>query len=194
MNLQHLPNDLHNGRYTTIEDIPCVIDKKLYNIFFEFSNYAPHRYRTTNKRTGAPLKKPVYECIKASALAIDTSCDTTEYMCDGTPYRSCYRVSRIEKPVYEEMPDFSRRSILHVVNQYATAFYKAVVIIEEAAAEIIRKNGGARELEILHTDSVCKVDRETWNDEHKVVYVYARRENKLAERCEVDLVTGLICG
>ena len=188
------PYDLNNHRYTTVERVPVVMDRQLRQMYFEFSQYEAHRTRTENKRTGQPLKHPVRELVNPFALAVHTEYEITEYMYDGTPYTACYGCHKIERKSFEEAADFCKKNILHVVNEYAIDFYSKIVIIEQEAKRIIIDKGGNRELEILAADPVCKADLETWHDEHKVVYVYARRHHKLAERCEVDLVTGLIVG
>ena len=65
---------------------------------------------------------------------------------------------------------------------------------ESKISGILAKHGGYREREIW--DDPVVVRAETWNDEHKVVDVYAARldEDGHRDRFSVDLVTGTICG
>lgn len=188
------PYDLYNHRYAVVERVPVVMNRQLHNMFFEFTQYEAYKTRTENKRTGQPLKHPVRELVNPFALAVHCEYEITEYMYDGTPYTACYGCHEIERKAFDAAADFCKKSILNAVNVYSIYFYSKVVIIEQEAKRIIIDKGGNRELDILAADPICKADPDEWNDEHKIVYVYARRNHKLAERCELDLVTGLIVG
>lgn len=52
-----IKTDVKNHRVRVIENIDIIYKGEKYNMFFEFTHGAHIRYRTANKRTGAPLKK-----------------------------------------------------------------------------------------------------------------------------------------
>lgn len=90
--------------------------------------------------------------------------------------------------------DYTKDSILKIVNLYSPVKYNKVVVVEEAARDIINKLGGYREKNILATDPVFSIKDTTWTDDHKVVRVYSRVKNQLDDFCEVDILTNTITG
>lgn len=174
--------DLNNHRYTTIENIDLVFGGKAYNVFFEFSHWTRYFYRTTNKRTGKPLKKAIKELVNNNALHIDT-----EYSIE----KNSFRLAELEKAeIYDKNRNYNRGEILDLINKYSVVKYDKVVIIEEKAAEIARKKGGFREKDILSRDPYFKP--KMWTSEHKVVEIRARQGEK--NGCYIDLVTEKITG
>lgn len=70
-----------------------------------------------------------------------------------------------------------------------------VTVYASKIREIVRKCGGYREKEIMANSH--EITRgETWNNEHKVIYVTEKavQEDGYSNGFAVDLVTGSICG
>ena len=63
-------SDVGNYRVTTHSEEVTGKDGNTY--FLEFSHWNRWTYRTTNKRTGKPLKKAVRELVNENALHVDT--------------------------------------------------------------------------------------------------------------------------
>lgn len=189
---QSINTDIKRHRLCTINNIDCVVNDQVLNVSFSFGHWSRYTYRTTNKRTGAPLKHPVKELVNPDGLSIDTQYDISKTDSRGYIWNMSYRCSAIEKPIHAANYSYTRRDILKVVNKYAVNKFDKLVIIEEAAAGIINKLGGYREKNILNTDSVFIIGQ--WDDNHKIVKVQSRVNNKLSDFCEVDLVSGRITG
>lgn len=199
--------DVKNHRVRVLENIDIMYDGKTYNMFFEFLQGKHWHYRTENKRTGAPLKKPVYTIDLDDGMYLDTQYDIiSSYFNDGTPITSSYRNSTFEREFYNMHLEYTRENILKVVNRYKIgAKYTGVVLVKEAALNIILKEGGYRELDIVgkviasnYGDCFYEIG-DTWNEDHKIVRVtkYARDNNgnfATGNSCEVDIVTGKITG
>lgn len=214
MHDEKIATDVKNHRVRVINNIDIVYNGEKYNLFFEFTQGAHWYYRTTNKRNGEPLKRPVTEIILKDGIFIDTQYEK-EQITKGTGYKymASYRLSSLEKEFYNEHLDYSRKSILKIVNRYKVGEkFTDVCLIEETAKNIILKNGGFREKEILglgkdfntQGDSFFEIG-ETWTDKHKIVRCNERewkpviyeyrpdgRELVITDFCEVDLVTGKI--
>lgn len=117
------PDGIGNYRVCTVgECIPvkdCVSKwgegTQLY--FFEFSKADKWTMRTTNKRTGAKLKKPVRELVKADALHVSTQ---------FTPTHLSYRDGQMEKVEWADPQDYTERSILDFVNRVSTKHYSRI--------------------------------------------------------------------
>lgn len=117
------PDGIGNYRVCTVgECIPvkdCVSNwgegTQLY--FFEFSKADKWTMRTTNKRTGAKLKKPVRELVKADALHVSTQ---------FTPTHISYRDSVMEMGQWADPEDYTERSILDFVNRVSTKHYSRI--------------------------------------------------------------------
>ena len=190
-----IPYDIKNHRIDTIENIDIVYNGKKYNMFFEFTTNDHWRMRYTNKRTGEPLKKPVTETILKNGIFVGTQFERQEgFWQDGkTPFFASYRNSKLEREIWEKHYNYSRKSILEIINAYSIKKYAKVVLIEEEATKIIKGIGGWRERNILENDCVFRIG-ETWNDDHKIVKACKRENNKIIETCEVDLITRKITG
>lgn len=180
-------SDIKNYRVSVLEDINTNIHGSMY---FEFGRCDRWTIRTTNKRTGAPLKKSVKELVKADVMHIDTSFYKPE---NGGKWFSCWRDCDMEQAVFDELLDYNRKSILYIVNKYAVNHFDKVAFIDEEAQKIINTCGGYREKSILDNDPVF-TKSDTWNENHKIIKVYSRVNHQLNNSCEVDLITRKITG
>ncbi len=203
----NINTDVKNHRVRVLENIDIMYAGKTYNMFFEFLQGKHWHYRTENKRTGAPLKKPVYTVDLEDGMYLDTQYDVIHsYFKDGTPITLSYRHSTFEREFYDMHLEYTRENILKVVNRYKIgAKYTGVVLVKEAALNIILKEGGYCERDIIgnvtpfnYGDCYYEIG-DTWNEYHKVVRVtkYARDNNGhfiTGNSCEVDLITGKITG
>ena len=95
--------------------------------FFEFSKAEKWTTRTCNKRTGAKLKKPVRELVKADALHV-----STQY----TPNRLSYRDSVMEMGQWVDPEDYTERSILDFVNRVSTKHYSRIEYVYTFDVEV----------------------------------------------------------
>lgn len=117
------PDGIGNFRVCTVgESIPVKDSvsswgegEQLY--FFEFSRADKWTIRTENKRTGAKLKKPVRELVKADALHVSTQ---------FTPSHLSYRDSNMECSQWKEPADYTERAILDFVNSVSTKHYSRI--------------------------------------------------------------------
>lgn len=115
----NITTDIKNHRVRVLENIDICYEGKTYNMFFEFCQGAHRHYRTTNKRTGKPLKREVEEIIVKDGLYINTCFDKLERVAeDGTPLYTSWRLGDLEKEFYEEHHAYTREDILEVVNRY----------------------------------------------------------------------------
>lgn len=115
----NISTDIKNHRVRVVENIDIRYKGEIYNMFFEFCQGAHRRYRKTNKRTGAPLKREVEEIIVKDGLYINTCFDKLERVAeDGTPLYTSWRCSALEQEFYEEHHGYTREDILKVVNRY----------------------------------------------------------------------------
>lgn len=210
MNDNNISTDVKNHRVRTLENIDIIYNGVPYNMFFEFTQCTHWHYRRENKRTGAPLKHPVYTVDVKDGLGIDSQYEKV----NENGFEMSYRCRALEAEFWAEHREYTRRNILEVVNRYKVgAPFTDVKLVDETAAALIRKIGGWRELDILNAnDSYFEVVRENWDDEHKIVrchkryweyvddgktYYYGSRPRKwitTGETCDVDLVTGHITG
>lgn len=205
MNDNTITGDIKNHRVRVIENIDILYKGTAYNMFFEFTTGKHHRTRTTNKRTGEPLKKPVTEIITENGLFIDTEYEKTE---PGRDWKSSWRNSEFEREFYNEHREYTKKNILEVVNRYKVGEpFTDICLIETTAREIIRKNGGWREKDILGEGKNFQTEGssyfeigETWTADHKTVRCSKQeweqttngRKLVVTDFCEVDLVTGKI--
>ena len=190
-------NDIKNHRVRVVENIDIERNGKKYNMFFEFTQWEAWRMRYTNKRTGAPLKKPVTEIINPKGLYIDTEYETLEksyYYDNGQrkeyTYNSSWRCLDLEQEFCNDNLTFCKADILKAVNRYAIKKFTQVCIIEQEIPRIVEKIGGFREKNILSGDWVAYTEK-TWNDDHKIIEVYDRTTKT---SFDLDLVTNTITG
>lgn len=115
---EYFPNETHdtinNYRVCTAERVPGN-DGEEY--FIEFTKWDKWHYRTTNKRTGAPLKKGVTEIVQRHALHIDT-----EYENENGSWRN----SRLEQALNNRGYDYSENDILAAVNSISAVKYDGI--------------------------------------------------------------------
>ena len=117
------PDGIGNFRVCTVGE--CIPVKECasswgegaQNYFFEFSKADKWTMRTTNKRTGAKLKKPVRELVKAGALHVSTQ---------FTPTDLSYRDGQMEMVEWADPRDYTERSILDFVNRVSTKHYSRI--------------------------------------------------------------------
>ena len=205
-----IKTDIKNPRVRVIENIDITYKGERYKMLFEFTNGEHFYIRRTNKRTGAPLKKPVKEIILKDGLFIDTEYRRYNKRSDGYFDPCCYRQGELEKEFYLEHFDYSKESVLEVVNRYKIGEpFTDVCLIETTAREIIKTKGGYREKDILgegkdfntEGDSYFMIGT-TWNDEHKIIRCNKRiweptgngRQLTVVDHCDIDLITGQITG
>lgn len=136
MDDSRLSHDIKNHRVRTIKNIDIIFNGEKYNMFFEFSEWASWRMRYTNKRTGAPLKKPITEIVNPCGLYIDTQFERQN---PGEWWTSSYRLLSLEKEVYADFLDYSKAAILEVINRYSVEKYNRVEIIDHEEAERITR-------------------------------------------------------
>lgn len=208
MHDDNISTDVKNHRVRVIENIDIVYKGKKYNMFFEFTQGEHCNYRTTNKRTGAQLKKAVKETILKDGIYIDTQFEKLETDSTGRTWFSSWRKSDLEEEFYKEHLAYTKESILKIVNRYKIgAPFTDVCLIETTAADIIRKKGGYREKEILGENKNFQTEGghyftigKTWTEEHKTVRCNKQewkpcengRRLETTDFCEVDLITGKI--
>lgn len=209
MNDPQITTDIKNHRVRVVENIDINYKGRYYNMFFEFMQCTRYKYRTENKRTGAPLKKAIQELVHRDGLAIDTEYEVPQQTSDGYTFNASYRSSDLEREFWNEYHAFTKKDILEVVNRYSLKKYNKVVLIEEEATKIINAVGGFREKDIIKKrdfqtdgDFYYTLENMTWNKEHKVVKACRRvwepthngRKLVITDTCEVDLITGKITG
>ena len=113
-----------------------------------------------------------------------------------------------EKEFYKEHLEYTKESILKIVNRYKVGEpFTDVCLIETTAAGIIRNKGGYREKEIFGENKDFQTEGssyfsigETWTEEHKTVRCNKQewkptkngRHLEVTDFCEVDLITGKI--
>lgn len=208
MHDNNISTDIKNHRVRVIENIDIVYKGEKYNMFFEFTQGKHWNYRTTNKRTGTPLKKAVKEIILKDGIFIDTQFEKPETDSTGRTWFSSWRKCDLEEEFYKEHLEYTKESILKIVNRYKVgAPFTDVCLIETAAADIIRNKGGYREKEILGENKDFQTEGgsyftigETWTEEHKTVRCNKEewkpcengRHLETTDFCEVDLITGEI--
>lgn len=195
--------DVNNHRVRVIENIDIIYKGQPFNMFFEFLSWERYTYRTTNKRTGEPLKKAVKELVNINGIAVDTQFERDEVdERTGRTWQSSWRACDLEKEISAKNYSFTRKDILSIINTYSVEKFDKVALVEEEARKITEKVGGYREKEILSNDSYMEIGH-TWNDQHKVVKVTERIKKETAPHCyqyttgdsfDVDLITGRICG
>ena len=197
----NIPTDIKNHRIRTIENVDIMYKKESYNMFFEFTFWERHAYRTVNKRTGKQLKNAVNELVNPMGIGIDTEYEKDEYDdIKGYKWRSSWRLSALEKEAYDMNLSYTKAGILRIINRYAIEPFGRVVLIEEESRKITEKIGGYREKSIINNDPVFEIT-ETWNDDHKIVRVTERIKTDIGNNCyrhemgnsfELDLITGKI--
>lgn len=209
MNDNSITTDIKNHRVRVVENIDIVYNGEKYNMFFEFTQCTHYNYRTTNKRTGAPLKKPIQELIIKDGLHIDTQYERTETSATGNTFEMSYRNSKLENEIWQEHHAYTKKDILEIVNRYKVGEkFTDVCLIETTATEIIKNAGGYREKDILNENNDFQTCGDSyfsilqWDDMRKVVRCNKRewqptKDGKklvITATCDIDLVAGTIVG
>lgn len=132
MDDNNITTDVKNHRVRVIENIDIIYKGKKYNMFFEFTQCTHYNYRTTNKRTGAPLKKTIQELITKDGLGLDTQFERLEGTWpDGkTPFYASYRKVDLEREVWNEHHEYTQKDILEIINRYAIEKYDCIEFID----------------------------------------------------------------
>ena len=126
-----ITTDVKNHRVRVIENIDIIYKGKKYNMFFEFCQCTHWNYRTTNKRTGAPLKKAIKETLVVDGLRLDTQFEEIGGTWDdGTPYYNSYGKSDLEKEIWEKHYKYTQKNILEIVNRYALEKYDCIEFVD----------------------------------------------------------------
>ena len=86
----------------------------------EFGGYDKRNYRTTNKRTGAKLKKPVMEIIQKNALYVRT------YYDEGF---MCYGNVKLEGELSKKNYSYTMDGILQAVNDISADTYTSIEFV-----------------------------------------------------------------
>lgn len=100
----------------------CINGKDGRKYFLEFTVCNHSHYRKTNKRTGKPLKKWIWEVIKPHAIHLDTEYTTEENM--------SYRNAKLEEEVYNKHLDYNIANILDIVNEISKDKYTDIVFVD----------------------------------------------------------------
>ena len=94
------------------------------NYILEFSHGTRYRYRTTNKRTGKPLKHPIREIVNLNSLHLDTEFERLE----PNGFKSSWRDSHLEEVIYNMNLSYTKSDILRVINMISETKFDAIVI------------------------------------------------------------------
>lgn len=139
--------DFYRDEYKNYSDIGnhrvgvydyTVAGKDGRNYIVEFTMNDHRVYRTTNKRTGAPLKHGKVDIVKRNALYLDTQYEEIK---PGEKWAGCYRNLEIEKNIYNMHLDFTKAGILEAVNTISKDKYKDIKICTVLKIELpIDKN------------------------------------------------------
>lgn len=117
MDDEDLKGDIKNHRVRVVKNIDILYNGKKYNMFFEFMQGIRYNYRTKNKRTGKPLKKPVREVINSNGVFIDTQFTKKEKFGDRE-YNASYSLLPLEKEFVKDNYSFTKKDVLNIVNRY----------------------------------------------------------------------------
>ena len=112
-------SDCENYRIETRKELVKGKDGNEY--FLSFGGYDKRRTRYTNKRTGAPLKHPVYEVVLENALHIDTEFDN-----ENGSWRNC----KLEEDLHNMNLTYTKSDILKAVNYISADNYTEIEIVD----------------------------------------------------------------
>lgn len=114
---EHQGSDIGNYCICTTDYIACADGRRM---FFEFTRTDRHQFRNTNKRTGAPLKKPVYELVARDIAGINTC-----YERDNLFFRDL----EIERRFFNALVPYTKTAILNFINTVAAQKYTAIEFV-----------------------------------------------------------------
>lgn len=153
------------------------------NYILEFGYYDRHESRTTNKRTGKPLKKPLYELVLPGALHINTQHENE---------KGCWRNCALEKQIHDKKLTYTKANILKVVNEISTKQFDHIILV--SAEEIVPKLnhiyniGGYRERAIL--DDLTEIKTKEYNKNYWVFTFYDSNGNTFDYELNSNRITG----
>lgn len=141
------------------------------NYILEFTSCDRWNYRTTDKRNGRQLKKPVRELIKEEALHLDSQYD--EKTEGGVlSFGDC----ALERDIFNRNLDYTLENILQVVNEISIKQYNNIVTLCDEKIKYllddIYKIGGFRERNIL--ENLATVKRKQYDKNYYVVSFTAK--------------------
>ena len=124
-----------------------VISKNGQRVLLHFYSWSRTYYRTTNKRTGVPLKKAVVDHITENALILDSEfysiaeaqmyydwADKKEYYINYL-YDNCRRDLELEALPREKDMIYNKENILLLINEVTGGGYTDLIIEPEKQAE-----------------------------------------------------------
>lgn len=112
-------SDIGNYRLVTGDyNIPASNGK---TYFLEFMHNNKYMTRTTNKRTGKPLARPVRECIAQNIVC------TIAYFRDDDGV--CWDDPNIWRKSYDEPRPYTLQGILDIVNSFAAVPYDRIEFV-----------------------------------------------------------------
>lgn len=112
---EHINSDIGNYRICTASYIKLADGRQM---FFEFCRSDRYQFRNVNKRTGAPLKKPVYELVMKDACALNTCYDGG----DGMSYRDL----DMEHSFHSSPVPYTLKTVLEFINSVSAKQYSAI--------------------------------------------------------------------
>ena len=140
----------------------------------EFCSLNRWSYRTTNKRNGQPLKNPVLELIKESALCINSQYDEER---EGGLLS--FRDLTLEEDIFNLNLDYTFKNILMVVNEISIKQYNNIVTLCDESIKYllddIYKISGFRERNII--ENLATVKQKEYNKNYYVVSFISKNGN-----------------
>lgn len=115
---EHINSDIGNYRICTASYIRLADGQQM---FFEFCRSDRYQFRNVNKRTGAPLKKPVYELVMKDACALNTCYDGG----DGMSYRDL----NMEHSFYSSPMPYTLKTVLEFINSVSAERYDTIQFV-----------------------------------------------------------------
>lgn len=94
------------------------------NYILEFSQGTRYHYRTTNKRTGKPLKHGIMELINPNSLHLGTEFERLE----PNGFKSSWRDSKLEEVIYNMNLSYTKADILRVINMISETKFDSIKI------------------------------------------------------------------
>ena len=111
-------NEVSNvGNYRVTTGDYTIKGKDGNTYFLEFSNWDRYTYRTTNKRTGKPLKHAVKEALLLNALHVNT-----QFKNDAGTWGNL----KLESKLHEKPMLYTLENILKIVNEISVDTYDKI--------------------------------------------------------------------
>lgn len=99
----------------------CIEGKDGITYLMEFTQSAHYNHRTTHKRTGKELKKPIRETIIEYGLFVNTQYENE---------KGCWRNSKLEREIFDMHLPYTKEGILKAVNYISKDNYTDIVITD----------------------------------------------------------------